>query len=164
MKKDSYSNHTIMDILGVNNVSQIKTWMTQYRTDQTYRFQQPVGKQYSYGKRSKELSELERLRLKNIHLKTKLFVEGKELKPHAAITLWNKLKSKITVQELCKVLELPRSSFYCQLQKAERPKGEIEEKIKTVCLRHKLRYGYRRMTATLRKMGLCVNHKKYYEL
>ncbi|MBD2823189.1 transposase, partial [Xenorhabdus sp. 42] len=29
-----------------------------------------------------------------------------------------------------------------------------------VCLRHKLRYGYRRVTATLRKMGLCVNHKK----
>jgi len=33
--------------------------MKWYRTDQTYQFQQPVGKQYSYGKRPKELSELE---------------------------------------------------------------------------------------------------------
>ncbi len=36
----------------------------------------------------------------------------------------------------------------------------VEEKIKKVYLRHKLRYGYRRVTATLRKMGLCVNYKK----
>lgn len=84
----------------------------------------------------------------------------KELKPHTVITLWYELKSKVTVQELCKVLELPRSSFYRWLQKAERPKSEIEEKVKKICLRHKLRYGYRRVTATLRKMGLCVNHKK----
>ncbi|EJQ43678.1 hypothetical protein IEQ_05006 [Bacillus cereus BAG6X1-2] len=79
---------------------------------------------------------MERLRLENKHLKT-----------------------KVTIKELCKVLELPRSSFYHWLQKAERPKDEIEEKAKKVCLRHKLRYGYRRVTATLRKTGLCVNHK-----
>ena len=69
MKKDGYSNRTIMEKLGIKNVSQIKTWMKWYRTDQTYRFQQPVGKQYSYGKGPKELSELEQLRLENKHLK-----------------------------------------------------------------------------------------------
>ena len=58
-----------MEKLGIKNVSQIKTWMKWYRTDQTYRFQQPVGKQYSYGKGPKELSELEQLRLENKHLK-----------------------------------------------------------------------------------------------
>ncbi|WP_241138709.1 IS3 family transposase [Bacillus mycoides] len=166
MKKDGYSNRTIMETLGIKNVSQIKTWMKWYRTDQTYRFQQPVGKQYSYGKGSKELSELEQLRLENKHFKNKITCMGKvsgnrkELKPHTVITLWNELKTKVTVQELCKVLELPRSSFYRWLQMAERPKDELEEKVKKVCLRHKLRYGYRRVTATLRKMGLCVNHKK----
>lgn len=36
----------------------------------------------------------------------------KELKPHTVIILWNELKTKITAQELCKVLELPRSTFY----------------------------------------------------
>ena len=84
----------------------------------------------------------------------------KELKPHIVITLWNELKTKVTVQELCKVLELPRSTFYRWLQITKRPKDEVEERIRKVCLRHKLRYGYRRVTATLRKMGLCVNHKK----
>lgn len=66
----------------------------------------------------------------------------------------------MTAQELCTVLELPRSTFYRWLRIAERPRDEIEEKVKEVCLRHKLRYGYRRVTATLQKMGLCVNHKK----
>lgn len=137
MKKAGYSNRAIREKLGIKNVSQIKTWMKWYRTDQTYRFQQPVGKQYSYGKGPKELSELEQLRLENKHLKT-----------------------KITVKELCNVLELPRSTFYRWLQRTEDLKDGIEEKVKDVCLRHKFRYGYRRVTATLRKMGLCVNHKK----
>ncbi|MGR5952010.1 IS3 family transposase [Bacillus paranthracis] len=66
----------------------------------------------------------------------------------------------MTVKELCNVLELPRSTFYRWLQRTEDLKDGIEEKIKDVCLRHKFRYGYRRVTATLRKMGLCVNHKK----
>ncbi|QIW21094.1 IS3 family transposase [Bacillus thuringiensis] len=166
MKKDGDSNRTIMEKLGIKNVSQIKTWMKWYLTGQTYRFQQPVGKQYAYGKGPNELSELEKLRLENKHFKNKITCMGKvsgnrkELKPHTVITLWNELKTKVTAQELCKVLELPRSTFYRWLQITERPKDEVEERIKKVCLRHKLRYGYRRVTATLRKMRMCVNHKK----
>ncbi|PGD58792.1 IS3 family transposase [Bacillus wiedmannii] len=166
MKKDGYSNRTIMEKLGIKNVSQIKTWMKWYRTDQTYRFQQPVGKQYSYGKGPKELSELEQLRLENKHPKNKITCMGKVsgnrkgLKPETVVTLWENVKTKITVKELCNVLELPRSTFYRWLQRTEDLKDGIEEKVKDVCLRHKFRYGYRRVTATLRKMGLCVNHKK----
>lgn len=33
------------------------------RTDELYRFHQPVGKQYTYGKGMKQLSEVEQLRL-----------------------------------------------------------------------------------------------------
>ena len=82
------------------------------------------------------------------------------MNPHTVITLWNELKTRVTAQELCKVLELPRSTFYRWLQITERPKDKVEARINKICLRHKLRYGYRRVTATLRKMGLCVNHKK----
>lgn len=39
-----------METLGIKNVTQIKTWMNWYRTNQIHRFQQSVGKQYSYGK------------------------------------------------------------------------------------------------------------------
>ena len=52
----------------------IKTWMKWYRTDQIHHFQQPVEKQYSDEKGPKELIELEKLRLENKHLKTKLLV------------------------------------------------------------------------------------------
>lgn len=52
----------------------------------------------------------------------------KELKPHTIIPLWNELKTKVTVQEQCKVLELPRSTFYRWLQITERPKDEVEER------------------------------------
>ncbi|RAT14044.1 transposase [Bacillus cereus] len=76
MKKDGYFNRTIIEKLGIKNVSQIKQW---YRTGQTYRFQQPVRKQYSYGKGPKELNELEQLRLENKQLKTKLLIWGKYL-------------------------------------------------------------------------------------
>ncbi|MGR9591390.1 IS3 family transposase [Bacillus thuringiensis] len=166
MKKDGYSNRTIMEKFGIKNVSQIKTWMKWYRTGQTYRFQQPVGKQYSYGKGPKELNELEQLRLENKPVKNKITDMGKvsgnrkELNLETVVTLWTDFKTKLTVKELCNVLELPRSTFYRWLQRTVDLRDEIEEKIKDVCLRHKLRYGYRRVTATLRKMGLCVNHKK----
>lgn len=59
MKEEGYFNRTIMEKLGVENVREIKTWLKWYRTNQTYRFQQPVRKQYSYGKESQELSEVE---------------------------------------------------------------------------------------------------------
>ncbi|KAA0761775.1 IS3 family transposase [Bacillus sp. SH5-2] len=166
MKKNGYSNRTIMEKLGIKNVSHIKTWMKWYRTNQTYRFQQPVGKQYSYGKGPKELNELEQLRLENKPVKNKITNMGKvsgdrkELNPETVVTLWTDLKTKLTVKELCNVLELPRSTFYRWLQRTVDLRDEIEEKIKDVCLQHKFRYGYRRVTATLRKMGLCVNHKK----
>lgn len=42
-----YSNQTIMETLGIKNVTQIKRWMNWYHTNQNYRFQQPVGEQYS---------------------------------------------------------------------------------------------------------------------
>ena len=41
-----------MDTLGIKNVSQAKTWWQWYQNDELYRFHQPVGKQYTYGKNS----------------------------------------------------------------------------------------------------------------
>lgn len=63
MKKTGKSNKFIMDTLGIKNVSQAKTWWQWYQNDELYRFHQPVGKQYTYGKGMKQLSEVEQLRL-----------------------------------------------------------------------------------------------------
>lgn len=63
MKKIDKSNKVIMDTHGIKNVSQVKTWWRWYQNDELYRFYQPVGKQYTYGKGMKQLSEVEQLRL-----------------------------------------------------------------------------------------------------
>ena len=63
MKKAGKSNKVIMDTLNIKNVSQVKTWWRWYQNDELFRFHQPVGKQYTYSKGMKQLSEVEQLRL-----------------------------------------------------------------------------------------------------
>ena len=63
MKKAGKSNKVIMDTLGIKNATQVKTWWRWYQNDELYCFHQPVGKQYTYGKGMKQLSEVEQLRL-----------------------------------------------------------------------------------------------------
>lgn len=63
MKKAGKSNKVIMDTLGIKNISQVRTWWRWYQNDELNRFHQPVGKQYTYGKGRKQLSEAEQLRL-----------------------------------------------------------------------------------------------------
>lgn len=40
----------VMNELGIRNKTQLKTWLRWYRNGELYRLEQPVGKQYSYGK------------------------------------------------------------------------------------------------------------------
>lgn len=77
MKEDGYANSVIMDTLGIKNVSQIKTWMRWYRAGETHRFEQPVGKQYSFHKGIEELSEIEALKLRIKHLEMQNELLGK---------------------------------------------------------------------------------------
>lgn len=59
-----YSNQELMEMFGIKNKSQIKTWMRWFKNGETHRFAQPVGKQYSYGKGPEDDSELSQLRKK----------------------------------------------------------------------------------------------------
>ena len=52
-----------MDRLGIKNKSQIYTWWRWYQKEETYRFHQPIGKQYTYGQGMEQLSEVEQLKL-----------------------------------------------------------------------------------------------------
>lgn len=70
------TNQEIMEKYGIKNVSQIKTWMKWYRTNQIHRFDQPIGKQYSYGlgpdsknEEEKKNRQLEHLQMENEILK-----------------------------------------------------------------------------------------------
>ncbi|MDH6599150.1 transposase-like protein [Bacillus aerius] len=58
----------IMQELNIKNKTQVQTWVRWHKTGDTHRFEQPVGKQYTYGKGPEYSSELERLRAENRYL------------------------------------------------------------------------------------------------
>ncbi len=59
IKKTGKSNKIIMETLGLKNNGQVKIWWRWYQNDELYRFHHPIGKQYTYGKGMKQLSEVE---------------------------------------------------------------------------------------------------------
>jgi transposase len=74
MKEEGYTNREIMETIGVKNVSQLKTWMKWFRTGQTHRFAQPIGKQYSYGKGPEEQTEIQQKDAQIRHLQAKVAI------------------------------------------------------------------------------------------
>ncbi|MDO5742777.1 MAG: helix-turn-helix domain-containing protein [Vagococcus sp.] len=70
------TNQEIMEKYGIKNVSQIKTWMKWYRENQIHRFDQPIGKQYTYGhgpdwkdEEEKKNAQIQHLKMENEILK-----------------------------------------------------------------------------------------------
>ncbi len=64
----------VMDKLGIRNVTQLKVWIKWYREGDLHRLEQPVGKQYSYGKGPEYTSELEKVKAENRFLRQQLEV------------------------------------------------------------------------------------------
>lgn len=67
---------------------------------------------------------------------------------------------------LLKISGLAKSTFYYTLSKTDKDNKneEIINKIKEIFLKHKERYGYRRITLELRNQGYNINHKKVYRI
>ncbi|PUB12515.1 helix-turn-helix domain-containing protein [Paenisporosarcina sp. OV554] len=59
----------VMERLDIKNKTQLKNWMKWYRNGETHRFQQPVGKQYTFGKGPENVNEMEKLKAENRYLK-----------------------------------------------------------------------------------------------
>jgi transposase len=59
----------IMNELNIKSRSQVKTWVRWYKSEETHRFEQPVGKQYTYGKGPAYSSEVEELQAENRFLR-----------------------------------------------------------------------------------------------
>lgn len=76
------------------------------------------------------------------------------------------LRQNYAIDALLKLAKLPRSTFYYQLSvsgKVDKYQG-LKEVIQSVFVRHKGRYGYRRITAAVRQLGHEVNHKTVQRL
>jgi len=69
-----------------------------------------------------------------------------------------KLCGEYPVGLICRVLGLPRSSFYYR-QKENPQELELIDQIESIAAEYP-RYGYRRITAELRRRGYHVNHRK----
>jgi transposase InsO family protein len=66
-----------------------------------------------------------------------------------------------SVRQLCRLLDVAPSSFYYKGERAD--EQDLREQIERVALEFP-RYGYRRMTAELRRRGTAVNHKRVLRL
>ncbi|WP_271498081.1 IS3 family transposase [Bradyrhizobium sp. CCBAU 11357] len=71
----------------------------------------------------------------------------------------------VDVQRLCRLAGLPRATYYRHLVKrsSETAECELRDVIQRICLKHVF-YGYRRVTAALRRQGMLVNAKKVQRL
>jgi putative transposase len=68
--------------------------------------------------------------------------------------------------KLLQIAHLPRSSYYYHAACLPRPEKHFQERdeIRKICAEHKGRYGYRRVTLTLRQRGYQTNHKLVMKL
>lgn len=76
------------------------------------------------------------------------------------------LRQKHPLPLLLRIAGLARSTFYYQKAalKVADPYTATKVKIKAIYDQHKGRYGYRRITVTLRRQGLVINHKTVLRL
>jgi transposase InsO family protein len=76
------------------------------------------------------------------------------------------LQGNLSIERMCQLAQVSRAGFYRLLQEQEPVQEEMEVRstIQQIVLEHRRRYGYRRVTAELRRRGLLVNHKRVARL
>lgn len=75
-------------------------------------------------------------------------------------------QGSLSIERLCQLAGVSRAGFYRSLQESQ-PVEEamaVRAEIQQIALAHRRRYGYRRITAELRRRGLLVNHKRVARL
>lgn len=72
------------------------------------------------------------------------------------------LQGSLSIERLCQLAAVSRRGFYRSLQERRPAEEEMEVRsaIQQIAVEHRRRYGYRRITAELRRRGMQVNHKR----
>ena len=72
------------------------------------------------------------------------------------------LQGSLGIERMCHLAGVSRAGFYRHLSASDNHEEEIhvQSEIQRIALEHRWRYGYRRMTAELRRQGMLVNHKR----
>jgi len=76
------------------------------------------------------------------------------------------VQGSLSIERMCQLAQVSRAGFYRSLQESEPGEEEMEVRsaIQQIVLEHRRRYGYRRVTAELRRRGMLVNHKRVSRL
>jgi putative transposase len=72
------------------------------------------------------------------------------------------VQGSMSVERMCQLAQVSRAGFYRSLQeRAPVEEGmEVRSAIQQIVLEHRRRYGYRRVSAELRRRGMLANHKR----
>jgi len=72
------------------------------------------------------------------------------------------LQGGLGIERMCQLVGVSRAGFYRCLQGRAPTEEEMEVRsvIQQIAVEHRRRYGYRRVTAELRRRGMLVNHKR----
>jgi len=72
------------------------------------------------------------------------------------------LQGSLSIERMCQMAGVSRAGFYRSLQERAPVEEEMEVRsvIQQIAVEHRRRYGYRRITAELRRRGMAVNHKR----
>ncbi|MDE8314916.1 IS3-like element ISErh1 family transposase [Erysipelothrix rhusiopathiae] len=160
MKLAGYSSRFIQTELGIKNVTQVKTWWRWYRNGEHYRFSQPVGKQYTFGKgpEGDTVEETQRLRIKSleqqIELFKKVFGKRKDVVPEIIIKLVEEYHNTVSIKDILNLFGVPKSTYYRWTKKEQLDSNNYsvnEALVIELCKENKFRYGYRKITALIRK-------------
>jgi transposase InsO family protein len=72
------------------------------------------------------------------------------------------LQGGLTIERMCQLAQVSRAGFYRWLQEPQPVERDMEVRsaIQQIAMEHRRRYGYRRISAELRRRGMAVNHKR----
>jgi transposase InsO family protein len=72
------------------------------------------------------------------------------------------MQGSLSVERMCQLARVSRAGFYRSMKEhlPQEEDTEVRSAIQRIALEHRRRYGYRRVSAELRRRGMAVNHKR----
>jgi putative transposase len=76
------------------------------------------------------------------------------------------MQGNLSIERMCQLAGVSRAGFYRSLQEHQPVEEDMEVRstIQLIFAEHRRRYGYRRVSAELRRRGMLVNHKRVARL
>ena len=176
------SYQSLANELKINNPSIIARWVTEFREEGIEGLKakkrgrpsnMPSTDKNKNSKVKEDLSELEKLRKENYYLQMEVEILKKKDSILSNDTGRNRqisevirsLRDKFKLKDLLEYFNFPKSTYMYWQKRLDRPnKDEQVEKTILDIRKDNPNYGYRRITAMLKRLGYVINKKKVQRL